>query len=449
MKKIAMISLAALLCGSCSPPPSIPQGDAPIQTNNPVGGTPTVQAWSREKPLQLGVDTGATQSAIFFSPTVRELGGKLRGRPPVQLTNLPISLTRDGTPLEERTEVAVVSSAPYDGLLGWKTIQQFIWHINIPAQHHDFYESLPKQVKKWNKIPLVANPHYLQISHPNGKLVFLDTGAPHTVYISRSKWESFKADYPDAFISVYSGYSPAAGGYYAYECMHIQSFRVGSLKLSNVIACESFVDKKLLGIDRDIDIMLGLDALKEHSFWIDGRGKNLYFKKINHAPSSPQTYNLVGAAFVPSSDGSSPLTAKVAPWSPAWYAGLRTGDTIVAINGRLKPNDALIEYVTTQEGVRATVAFRRKGQIYTTKWTVPERPPAGEFHPTPPAITAEEYQRLLRLEQEKQAAPETPVSSPTAPANTSPTPPVQAAALPASDTPAPHQQQDTPSQNSL
>ena len=418
-----MICLTAFLCESCVPPPAIPSGDSPIEAHNPLHGQPTIQAWSKKNPVQLAVDTGATQAAIFFSPTVKNLGGRLRGKAPMQVTNLPISLTKEGPRLEEQTEVATVASAPYDGLLGWGTIQKFVWHLNIPKQHHDFYVSLPNQVKKWKKLPIVSNPHYLQLLNPNGELTLVDTGAPHTVYIARSKWESFKADYPDAFISIYSGYSPAAGGNYAYECMHIQSFRIGSLQLRNVIVCESFVDKKLMGIDRDIDVMLGLDAFKEHSFWIDPKGKALYFKKVaqieNHSPS----YNLVGAAFIPSPDGNQPLTAKVATWSPAWHAGLRTGDILVGINGRLSPNDSLIEYVTTQEGARATVSFRRKGQIYTTKWVVPERPPAGEFHPTPLAVSAEEYQRLQQEEQVKQVEAQTlPPNIPTD--NSSLTPPL-------------------------
>lgn len=433
-----MISLVALLCNSCVRPPSIPEGDAPIHAENPIIGLPTVQAWSNKDPLQLGVDTGATQPAIFFSPSVKELGGKLRGRPPMQMTSLPISLSKGGKPLEEKTEVAVVTSAPYDGLLGWGTIQRFIWHLNIPKQHHDFYNVLPKQVKKWDKIPLVSNTDYLQILNPNGKLTIIDTGAPHTVYISRKRWARFKEDYPDAFVSVYSGYSPAAGGYYAYECMNIKSFRVGSLVLNNVIACESFIDKQLMGINHEIDLMLGLDAMKEHSFWIDSQGKSLYFKKVADASGSQQTYNLVGAAFIPSPDGSPPLTAKISEWSPAWNAGLRTGDIIVAINGRLRPNESLIEYVTTQEGARATIAFRRKGRLYTAEWTVPPRPIAGEFHPTPPAVTAEEYQRIQlqeqQMEEQKQQSPPN-AGQPLPPAKNAPQPTVNQSPLQAPPTP--------------
>ena len=40
------------------------------------------------------------------------------------------------------------------------------------------------------------------------------------------------------------------------------------------------------------------------------------------------------------------MKAYVAEWSPAWDAGLRTGDVLVSINGRKNPYPDLVESVS-------------------------------------------------------------------------------------------------------
>lgn len=106
----------------------------------------------------------------------------------------------------------------------------------------------------------------------HGRRIILDTGAPHAVYISKKRWNAIKQAYPDAFVSVYSGYSPAAGGFYAHECMHVSSFQLGPLELKNILLCESFANPEVMGIPDDIDIILGYGALAARQFWLDGRG---------------------------------------------------------------------------------------------------------------------------------------------------------------------------------
>lgn len=101
---------------------------------------------------------------------------------------------------------------------------------------------------------------YPQIADKHGRRIILDTGAPHAVYISKKRWNAIKLAYPDAFVSVYSGYSPAAGGFYAHECMHVSSFQLGPLELKNILLCESFANPEVMGIPDDIDIILGYGA---------------------------------------------------------------------------------------------------------------------------------------------------------------------------------------------
>lgn len=98
-----------------------------------------------------------------------------------------------------------------------------------------FFNKLPSRIKSWNKLSLIPGSDYPQIADKHGRRIILDTGAPHAVYISKKRWNAIKQAYPDAFVSVYSGYSPAAGGFYAHECMHVSSFQLGPLELK--ISC--------------------------------------------------------------------------------------------------------------------------------------------------------------------------------------------------------------------
>lgn len=73
-----------------------------------------------------------------------------------------------------------------------------------------------------------------------------------------------------------------------------------------------------------------------------------------HQPpdARPRLFNLMGGTFIQDSNGNGPMKAYVAEWSPAWDAGLRTGDVLISINGRKNPYPDLVEYVTTQRGLR-------------------------------------------------------------------------------------------------
>lgn len=393
---IVAISCTMLLIGCTSQKPVLDSTSPPIEATTPLEGTPVAIAWNNDTQLMMGVDTGAVQSSLMFSPAVESLNYRIRGKGMMRHAYIPISLKQGAPPIENKQDVVMVEQAPYDGLIGWKSIRKYVWNINFPQAKHRFFNKLPKHIKKWNAIKLVPNSDYPQLNDSLKRRIILDTGAPHAVYISKKRWNAIKLAYPDAFVSVYSGYSPAAGGFYAHECMHVHSFELGSLKLKNVLLCESFANPNVIGIPEDIDIILGIGALADREFWIDGPGNTLYFSSKTYATPPPQMLNIMGGTFIPNSDGSGPMKAYVAKWSPAWDNGLRTGDTLVSINGRKKPYQDLIDYITTQHGAKAHIIILRNGKQHHIHWEVPDAPPAGEYYPTPEAITEEEFEKHLK-----------------------------------------------------
>ncbi len=400
--RLSILSIGILVT-SCTPKPiEISNNLAPIDALNPLDSTPMAQAWCDDSQITMAVDTGAIQRSLLFSPTVKKLGGRLRGSGSMRTTNLDVMLKNGDQPLEQKQAVVMVEQAPYDGILGWDVIKDNVWRINYPNREHQFTTDLPKQVKNWKNISLVKGSEYAQIKDPNGKQVILDTGAQYAVYIAKKDWEAFKLSYPDAFVSVYNGYSPAAGGFYALECMYIKNYNVGNLTFNNIVACESFADPKTMGLSKEIDVILGIEALFQREFWIDGKNHKIYFSKERHnAPLAP-AFNLIGGTFTLDKSGKPPYRAVVAQWSPAWVAGLRNGDILLSINGQKNQLQHMIEYVTTQEGAKANVKVLRKNKLATIHWIVPKAPEPGEYYPTTPALTDEEFEIQQKEWERKQ-----------------------------------------------
>lgn len=165
--------------------------------------------------------------------------------------------------------------------------------------------------------------------------------------------------------------------------MHVSSFQLGPLELKNILLCESFANPEVMGIPDDIDIILGYGALAARQFWLDGPGNALYFSSTSHRMPAPSSFNLMGGTFIQDRNGNGPMKAYVAEWSPAWDAGLRTGDVLVSINGRKNPYPDLVEYVTTQRGAQASVEVQRRNRLVRIHWEVPAAPPAGIITPRP------------------------------------------------------------------
>ena len=152
------------------------------------------------------------------------------------------------------------------------------------------------------------------------------------------------------------------------------------------------------------------------------------FQLTSYPMPGPSSFNLMGGTFIQDRNGNGPMKAFVAEWSPAWNAGLRTGDVLVSINGRKNPYPDLVEYVTTQRGAQATVIVQRRNKLVLIHWEVPAAPPAGDYHPTPQAITEQEFESHVKQQEEK----EQEQSRQPAPQHTPPVPPVNPSESPPS-----------------
>jgi hypothetical protein len=82
----------------------------------------------------------------------------------------------------------------------------------------------------------------------------------------------------------------------------------------------------------DFSGIVGLGALKRYVVSLDFRGKNLYLKRYEPAPSGLDTYDRSGVRI--EADPAGFRVGSVSQGTPASEAGLRPGEIIVAVNGQ-------------------------------------------------------------------------------------------------------------------
>ncbi|UQT44938.1 hypothetical protein M5E88_01100 [Akkermansia muciniphila] len=175
MFRSSIMLLATMLCVSCvSHRPIQDSSSPPIDAANPLDGTPVALAWSSGTQLMMGVDTGAVQTSLLFSPAVESIGARLRGRGAMRTANVPVSLKDDGEPISRKQDVVMADQAPYDGLLGWECIRKYVWNINYPKRSHRFFNKLPSRIKKLeqafpdSRVRLSANRGQARKAHHSG-----------------------------------------------------------------------------------------------------------------------------------------------------------------------------------------------------------------------------------------------------------------------------------------
>lgn len=356
---------------------------------NPVEDRPYMVAWVDGQALRLAIDTGASHESILFEHVVKALHGRVLGKESLLTTNLKaylcdgsnVSAIKDGVK-DDRQVVVEAPGADFEGLVGWPLMKNYIWNINSTKGTQKFADSVPFFVRNRPHLTIQTRENLPFLRDDAGHRILLDTGAPFAIYLDKEHWDTWKSQNPYVFVTLYSGYSPAAGGYYVHECARARSYTIGGVDFKNIVIAESFIDEKIMNFDKKINIILGLQAFSQRDVWVDGLAEKIYFGGIYTDAKSRQPLNLVGAAFIPAANNM--LDAVVLKNSVAWEAGLRSGDTLIYINGQRRPNADLLDYLTKESGAKAVALVMRHGKFKRITWWVPtER----SVQPVPPPVT--------------------------------------------------------------
>lgn len=386
MWKLFPLALLLLFAGCGSVDPKL-AGHTMPQACNPLEDRPFVIGWVDGQSVRLAVDTGAAQETLLFSSAVEALGGRLRGRGDMQTTNLDVMVYQGQPQSDTRQPVAVAPQTNFQGLIGWPMIRQFVWNINYPKKEHKFTDAVPFFARQGESLKILPKGEIAYLVDRQGRRIALDTGAPYGIYLGKRHWEQWKAENPYAFITLYDGFSPAAGGNYIKECSRCSLFAIGNIKFHNIVIGESFIDPKVMGLDHDIDIIVGLQSLKSREVWIDGKNNEAYFGSESETARRRLPLNLVGACFSLRSEGRVSYEMVVQEGSIAWDSGVRTGDRLVSLSGVKYPDYSLIQYVTHHPGASATLVVSRHGRIRRFNWVVPTE---AQVTPQPPIPHEEE-----------------------------------------------------------
>jgi hypothetical protein len=295
------------------------------------------------KSLRLAFDTGASTTMLFRS-SVERMGLVMTNADPAA-TVFPGEVRYIGWTEwcdltlwnhNYRTNFPVIDipgnlHAQIDGMLGWDTIRNYITRIDGKNLRFEFMETVPNETTNWFKFPLLYDAPVLTAWLPDREAnkgnVVIDTGATgDDVALSPIKWIQWVANHLERGRTLDASYMPGAG-IVVREICWADELHLGPLTLTNVCIEKSNVAQTGMGGSYYL-ASLGLEALKHFDLIIDGKHGFVYMQQ-NGVTTLPD-HNRSGAVCTPENTETDDLTAHVLHGTPAYEAGIRDGDILLA-----------------------------------------------------------------------------------------------------------------------
>jgi hypothetical protein len=287
----------------------------------------TLNAKINGETIRLAFDTGAPAPLIILSPTAKKLSLKTEERNGEKFAFFTIYI--EGHEIVN-AQALVMDSLPFpdiDGLVGWPALLGNIWRVRWENMSLSLMPSIPEEIFSWQPLKLdTQGPLAAALLFENSDgLVFLDTGHPGGIALSESRWNKWVQENSHLPRTLKSGYLPAAGGIFFTELSWANSFKLGPLEFPCVV-----IEKNVIKWPK-LEAVLGIEALKHFEIVFDRISNRIYLKKRPYS-SEKFPHNRLGATFLPSSLESDSLVGYVLKNSPAYKAGLRSGDILLKID---------------------------------------------------------------------------------------------------------------------
>jgi len=339
------------------------------------------------QPATMFFDTGSAADFVLFQPSVKKFG--LNFTPPLPTDQASpggvlLGLTEScrlevmGTNLSLRFKVLNIPAyMKYggEGVLGWPGISGNILWLNLEKHELLAVSNVPPACLAWPHFRICTNYEYLVLELPtrNGvtPLLAIDSGSGYGVELGPERWQKWKSTHPRQPRSYEAYYSPSSG-VIAKEEAWAETILIGPLALTGVPVKESSEDGTDYHVAPHTEYLgtLGLSALKRLDVVLDGRHGLAYLHPRESAPV-PYDHNRLGAVFIPANRSAVDLVASVAPDSPAFAAGIRNQDVLLAIDGldttqwRTDPKVLpLSRFWGCTAGTKYTLTLRRGASVF-------------------------------------------------------------------------------------
>jgi hypothetical protein len=297
------------------------------------------------KPLRFIFDTGAGD-IILFRSTAEKLGLKVTN-PPQNVQGVPgtVAMGRsekcDFSLGENTTGLTLAIFEPpaplqvnADGIIGWNPIKNNIIQIDAEKATVKCLAEIPPEMAGWTRFSIKLAPEsgvliLTAAGQPGEPSFIIDTGSDFGLKLCPKKWREWLAAHPDQPKTLGAYYTPAEGLVVVVETLGKER-PLGPLMLTAVPVTEACAAEAALG-GENYEGTLGLAVLARLDFIIDGP-KGIAYLRPRQTPAQPYQHNRLGAVFSPVDLAHEDLVARVIEGSPAFEAGIRTGDLLLKID---------------------------------------------------------------------------------------------------------------------
>jgi hypothetical protein len=257
------------------------------------------------------------------------------------------------------------ADVPEDGILGWQLFQWYVLKVDAEKSKVTILPGVPEEVTKWTCLRVQSDFGTLDLAIPGRDKTLrirIDTGSSAGVKIPALAWSQWKAGHPAApkTLNCYLG---SVGPQVVSEEAWADEFPIGAMVLTGVPVMEARSTELPSG--SDYLATLGLAAIKRSELVVDGVNGMAYLRP-RKTPPLLYEHNCLGAVFIPAIPGGQELFAHVADGSPAYQAGIRNGDRLVAIDASKWPH--MLEtplFWTPTNGVKLRFTLTRKGEAFS------------------------------------------------------------------------------------
>ncbi len=260
-------------------------------------------------------------------------------------------------------EEGPLSRTEWDGAVGASVFNRFVVEIDLEKEMLKLYDPQAFDAGMAGdaiELTFTRTKPYIKASlNVEGEkevpiLALIDTGAGAGLVISTARGWVAPANSIDAVLG------GGIGGDVEGAVARAYSLSVGAARLKDIIVY--FNRGEMPG---DQEALIGMRVLNRFHVTFDYTAKKMYLRPNRHF-GEPFEFNMTGLAVRPEKDGTLKVV-DVVEGSPAYEAGVKTGDNVVSINGKKVSYSGFARIIEDirKPGIKIEIEFSREGKTFS------------------------------------------------------------------------------------